>query len=83
MQTESQHHTRMSSVTVPIHLPNVFMFHGMHEGSHDILMRETLDHVNGWEPVYADDTMLVGHWAREINIRLSAIEKNRPNAISN
>ena len=34
-----------------------------------------LDYFNWWELVYADDTMLVGHRARDINILFKAVEK--------
>ena len=51
------------------------MFHDIHEEIDGKLVGHTLDYCNWWELIYADDTMLVGHRAREINILLVAIEK--------
>ena len=33
------------------------------------------DHMNWWEMIYADDTMLIGKRARELNILIAEIEK--------
>ena len=40
------------------------------------------DHMPWWEMIYADDTMLVGKRARELNILIAEIEKESSNIIS-
>ena len=54
------------------------MFHDIHdEIDHKIGTMAKLKQplLNNWELIYADDTMLIGNRAREINIILAAIEK--------
>ena len=49
------------------------MFHDIHEEVDRKIDKHCLDHFNCWELIYTDDTMLVGHRARELNL-LKAIE---------
>jgi hypothetical protein len=51
------------------------MFHDIHLEVEGKLLNHNLDFFNHWELIYADDTMLIGKRAREINILLAAIEK--------
>ena len=51
------------------------LFHDIHEEVDSKIDNHGLDHFNWWELIYADDTMLVGHRSREINILIKAIEK--------
>ena len=51
------------------------MFHDIHLEVEGKLLNHFLDYFNHWELIYADDTMLIGQRAREINILLAAIEK--------
>ena len=51
------------------------MFHDIHEEVDGKIGNHTLDHFNRRELIYADDAMLVGHMATELNILISAIEK--------
>ena len=50
------------------------MFHDIHEDTHMKLVGAELDYFEWWELVYVDDTMLVGHRDRKINILLAASE---------
>ena len=50
------------------------LFHDIHEDVDRKIDNHGLDHFNWWELIYADDTMLVGHRARELNILIKAIE---------
>ena len=52
------------------------IFHDIHEEVDGKIDNHGLDHFHCCELIYADDTMLVGHKARQINILLKAIEKN-------
>ena len=54
------------------------MFHDVHsEIDNKIGVMARLEHplMNNWELIYADDTMIIGKRAREINLILAAIEK--------
>lgn len=60
------------------------MFHDVHaEVDREISTIARLEQplLNNWELIYADDTMLIGKRAREINIILAAIEKHLVNTI--
>ena len=48
------------------------MFHDIHEEAEGKIGNHTMDYFNWSELIYADDIMLAGHRAREINIFLSA-----------
>ena len=50
------------------------MFHDIHEEVDRKVDNYFLDHFNWWELIYFDDTMLVCHGARELNILINAIE---------
>ena len=47
------------------------LFHDIHEETHEKIWGKRLDYFNWWELICADDTMLVGHRARDINMLLS------------
>ena len=51
------------------------MFSDIHEELESKLGTHHLHHFYRWELIYADDTMLIGKRAREINMLLAAIEK--------
>ena len=51
------------------------MFFDIHREWESKLGTNHLDHFKWWEFIYADDTMLIGKSAREINILFAAIEK--------
>ena len=51
------------------------LFNDVHLEVEGKLLGRTHDYFNWWELIYADDTMLIGRRAREINILLAAIEK--------
>ena len=51
------------------------MFHDIHEDTHMKLIGSELDYLNWCETVDADDTVLVGHRARQISILLAASDK--------
>ena len=51
------------------------LFNDVHLEVEGKLLNHEHDHFNWWELIYADDTMLIGRRAREINILLAAIEK--------
>ena len=55
------------------------MFHDIHTDLESKLSGRTQDFFEWWELVYADDTMLIGNGAREINILIAAIEKHLKN----
>ena len=51
------------------------IFSDIHEELESKIGAHHLDHFYWWELIYADDTMLIGKRAREINMLLAAIEK--------
>jgi len=51
------------------------LFSDVHLEVEGKLLGGTHDYFNWWELIYADDTMLIGQRAREINILLAAIER--------
>ena len=52
------------------------MLHNFRENTPTQWVGRTRDHFKWWELIHADDTMLVGHRACDINILFAAIEKD-------
>ena len=50
------------------------MFYDIHSNIGHKIAGKQVDCFNKWELLYADDTMLVGNRAKELNIMLAAIE---------
>ena len=52
------------------------MFRDIHNNiEHKLSHRGAPDHMPWWEMIYADDTMLIGKRARELNLLIAEIEK--------
>ena len=65
----------MSLVTISFHFLMTVMFHDVHEKVNRLFQVGKLDFFDHWEVLFADDTLIAGKRARELNIILHAIEE--------